>query len=279
MKRTNVSVKYLNYCAKSRNAPLSAKLDVLEVCASSSIIYACETWGKCSDSAEQLYRSGLRIAMDIRDNINNEIVYIESGRHPLECRIKKLQHKFWTYSKEYMIENPESALAKVLSAAIEDNVHIIRYYKDLDTKFETPESCQNSLRNNFEIKWRNKFSEENDSNSRLGTYYDINPELKPWVPIPQNMMESERKIITRFRTGSHSLNIEIMRYSNIERERRLCTCKNGVQNIWHVFMECPLTTGINTRHYQNLKEIFEDDNLHSKLINISTRLKIPLGRI
>ena len=82
MKRANVSIKYLNYCAKNRNAPLSAKLDVLDTCASSSIIYACETWGKCCESAEQLYRIGLRAALDIRSNINNEILYVESGRHP-----------------------------------------------------------------------------------------------------------------------------------------------------------------------------------------------------
>ena len=130
-------------------------------------------------------------------------------------------------------------------------------------------------------KWTNKFraNADQDENSRLGTYYGINPELKPWVPNPQDIMESERKIITRFRTGSHSLNIEIMRYSNVPRENRLCLCKSAVQNIWHVFMECTLTRGIITRNYNNLKEIFDDDNLHVKLINISTCLKIPLGRI
>ena len=278
-KQANVSIKYRNYCNKNRNAPLSAKLDVLDTCVSSSIIYACETWGKCSEAAEQLYRVGLRVALDIRSNINNEILYVESGRHPLECKIKKLQHKFWTYSKDYMMENPASAIAKVLSMALQEKVHIVRYYKDLDTEFESPESCQNSLRNNFELKWRNKFTNERDENSRLGTYFSVNPDLTPWVPIPQNIMESERKIITRFRTGSHSLNIEIMRYSNIQRERRLCSCKLAVQNIWHVFMQCPSTRGVNSRNYESLKEIFEDNDIHSNLINICIRLKIPLGRI
>ena len=77
-RRSNVSVKYLNYCSKNRNAPLSIKLDVLDRCVTSSIIYACETWGKSSETAEIIYRAGLRIALDVRDCINNEILYIKS---------------------------------------------------------------------------------------------------------------------------------------------------------------------------------------------------------
>ena len=182
---------------------------------------------------------------------------------------------------EYKETNSSSALSKILEMATDERLHIVTYYTDLLTNYNTPESCQIDLQSEFKEKWKNKFrdSANQDNNSRLGTYYQINPDLKPWVPSPQTIMESERKVVTRFRTGSHSLNIEIMRYSNVPRENRLCSCKNDIQTVWHIFMQCPLTLGINRRSFESLKDIFEDDNIHQNLIKIASRLKVPLGRI
>ena len=279
-KRSNVSVKFLNYCSKNRNAPLSVKLDVLDRCVTSSLIYASETWGRSSEIAETIYRAGLRIALDVRESINNEILYIESGRYPLQCIIKKSQVRFWINMMEYKDENSNSALAKTLEMTMEENLHIVSYYTDLLRDYNTPETCQRELNFEFKEKWTNRIRESahQDMNSRLGTYYQINPDLTPWIPYPQTIMESERKLVTRFRTGSHSLNIEIMRYSNVLREDRLCVCKDGIQTVWHVFMQCPLTQGINRRNYDSLKDIFDDDNIQENIMKIATRLKVPLGR-
>lgn len=90
-------------------------------------------------------------------------------------------------------------------------------------------------------------------------------------------MEFERKLITRFRTGSHSLNIELGRYSNTARENRLCSCGNGIQTVWHIFKDCPLTEELHSNH-ANLKEIFEDYNINQGLLAITKALKIPIGR-
>ena len=279
-KRSNVSIKFLNFCSKNRNAPLSVKLDVLDTCVTTSCIYGCETWGRSSEIAEIFYRSGLRTALDVRENVNNEILYIETGRYPLQCRIKKLQYKFWTKMLKYKDDYPSSALAKTLAASIEERLPYVKYYLELVAKYDSPEACHDSLRAEFKTKWINKIRTFNmdDNNGRLGTYYQVNPQLKPWVPYPQVILESERKITTRFRTGSHSLNIEIMRYSNISRDNRLCSCRESVQNIWHIFMECNMTIGIIRRNYTNLEEIFDDENIHLNLIKIANRLKIPLGR-
>ena len=163
---------------------------------------------------------------------------------------------------KYKDDYSSSALAKTLAASIEERLPYVKYYVELQKH------------------WRNNIQTYNmdDNNGRLGTYYQVNPQLKPWVPYPQVILESERKITTRFRTGSHSLNIEIMRYSNISRDNRLCACRESVQNIWHIFMECNMTIGIIRRNYANLEEIFDDENIHINLIKIANRLKIPLGR-
>ena len=61
-KRNNVSFKFTNFCKVNRNAPLSVKLDVLDICVASSVSYASETWGNYSKEADSCYRAGLKAA-------------------------------------------------------------------------------------------------------------------------------------------------------------------------------------------------------------------------
>ena len=89
-------------------------------------------------------------------------------------------------------------------------------------------------------------------------------------------MEIERILITRFRTGSHSLAIEIGHYSNIPRENRMCKCNRNVQTVWHIFSECPLTIECGRRDFNDLNELFLDQNVHHSLLAISKVLKIPI---
>ena len=90
---------------------------------------------------------------------------------------------------------------------------------------------------------------EKNEDSKLGTYYGVNPLLLKYVPIPQPIMEIERELITRCRTGSHSLAIELGRYSNTIRANRTCICGNFVQSLSHVFNI--LTREIVQQNYAN----------------------------
>ena len=83
------------------------------------LIYGAETWTDYGTEVEVIYTSGLRTALGIRTNINNEIVYIESNRFPLKCRIERQQLKFWIGVKEYTNKNPNSALKYLLNTAFE----------------------------------------------------------------------------------------------------------------------------------------------------------------
>ena len=42
-KRPDLSIKFSNFCKVNRSAPLAIKLNILDICASSSLIYAAET--------------------------------------------------------------------------------------------------------------------------------------------------------------------------------------------------------------------------------------------
>ena len=274
-KRANVSIKYTNFCKSNRNAPLHVKLDVLDRCVSAALTYGCETWGRYCNEADLCHRTGLKTALNVRQCLNNEIVYIETGKWPLHSRIKKSQLKFWIYIKEYTTHYPNSALAKVLQLAHTNSISYVRYYENLESTYTDPLSCQNSIEAELRASYIRLMEQarEEDEDSRLGTYIRGNPELQSFVPAPQHVMEIERELITRYRTGSHSLAVERGRYSNIPRENCSCVCDTGVQTVWHLFVECPLTREvIGQQHYNSLADVFVDADVHRKLLMICKEL-------
>ena len=278
-KSANVTVKFTNFCRTNNNAPLHVKFDVLDKCVTSSLLYGCETWAKCCTDVEQPYRSGLKIALNVRQNLNNEIVHVETGKLPLSGKIKSLQLKFWLFvTTKYVVDFPDSALAKVLKIGLDCNSRYLKHYTDLQAEYENPTACKEAIDNTYFELYKSKIIAKHnlDPDSKLGTYHRVNPTFTNNVQNPQTNMELERELVTRFRTGSHSLAVEIGRYSNVLRENRLCSCGNGVQTVWHVFAECSETRDIVQRDYNNLREIFDDANVHSTLLAITRRLRVRI---
>ena len=256
---------------------LHVKFLALDKCVVTSLIYACEVWGRHYRDVEPIYRCCIKTALGIRPGTNNEIVYIEAGKHPLEGRIKSLQHKFWSKMIKYTVDNPDSAIAKVLRAGRACNLPYLRYYDDLHRDFSNPRFCENSIDARHRQMWREAMvRESDDSDSKLGTYIRVNPELKPFIT-PPNTLEGERTIITRFRTGSHSLAIELGRFSKVPRERRLCKCGNSVQTVLHVFNDCPLTVSLIPNRFDNIHDLFNDPNIGKLIMKMAAVLKVNLG--
>ena len=275
-------MKFANVMTKDADARVLVKLKVVNACVNSSLTYSCETWGNYPLSkVEVQQRKSLKIALDVKSSVPNEIIYIESNSFPLECKIKSRQLKFWKFLEDYMTSHPGSAVAKITQLGKDLNIPYLRHYISLENTYVTPKECKKQLQNCFKTKWEDKIRNASiaDHESRLGVYFQINPQLKSWVPNPQSIHEIERKIVTRYRTGSHSLNIELGRFSNTPRDNRLCKCREGVQTIWHIFSECPLTTGKLDIDFENLNDIFANDNVHIHLIKLTKNLKIPLGRM
>ena len=68
-KRSEILIKFTNFCNKNFLAPLNVKLKVLDTCVASAIIYAAETWASHGDEAEVVYRSGrVRIKVGVFGN-------------------------------------------------------------------------------------------------------------------------------------------------------------------------------------------------------------------
>ena len=183
--------------------------------------------------------------------------------------MKKQQLKFWCYVKKYLEDFPGAALSRFIRKGIESRISYLNYYQQLENEYGDPKSCENTLKSNYSLKWEQLFelNTENDRDSRLGTYHRIDPQLVKCVPEPQTILEVERVLVTRFRTGCHSLAVEFGRYTNIPRENRLCRC-GEMQSIWHVTMVCPLTKS-GCRYNQNIKN---SDMIEDLLIVGKTRL-------
>ena len=174
-KRSNVSVKFVNFCNKNFFAHLHVKLRVLGTCVTSSLSYGAETWANFGDEIEVICRNGLRTALGIRTNINNEMVYVESQRFPVRCRIARQQLKFWLIVQEYININPDSALKHFLDKALETNLPCIEHYKRLQLMNESPNKCLENHKNIFKDKWTSNLERSvEDIDSRLATYKQIN---------------------------------------------------------------------------------------------------------
>ena len=221
---------------------------------------------------------GLRTAVGVRNTTCNEIMYIESNKYPLRCRIQSQQLKFWLSVKKYIEDNPGSALEFMVQQARELNIPYLKHYECLEAKFETPGNCLKVTKAECAQTWKEKFeASAEDTNSKHGTYYCINPSLSSPKYLSELVLETERTIITRFRCGSHSLKIETGRFARPIRPRyqRLCKCNQGIQTILHCLRDCPLTQPFISSSYTNLQEIFDDTNIANNLFIVCKILKTP----
>ena len=57
--RSNFLLKFVNIFYKNFMAPFHFKLQILDTCVTSALLYACETWADYVKEVEAVYRSGL----------------------------------------------------------------------------------------------------------------------------------------------------------------------------------------------------------------------------
>ena len=255
-KKKDVNVKLASFLNKNDIAPISIKLKVVNACINSTLTYGCEAWGSIPlNSVEVLQRKALKMILDVRRNTPNEIVYIESGHTTVQPMIYKRQLKFFNKVKEDCLIDPTSTIAKIFTLGIDTNTKFLRHYKALDEKFSTPEACFQFHVNQHETKISTKIQNkyDNDIDSILGTYKRINPTLvQPLFYKNICCYENDRKIITRYRTGSHDLKIQSGRLSKTDRNDRKCSCGDYIQTLKHIIFDCATT--INIRRVHNITE-------------------------
>ena len=277
-KSPNVTIKFNNFCRKNFLAPIGIKLKVLDICATTSLPYSCETWANCTyPKLESLYRKGLKYALSLRCTTTNEIVYLKSSRTPLTIQIKKRQLHFWNTLQENLNKNPENPLRKIIEKAEFVNSNYMNYYKNLVNLHETSKNCQKNLLDAFHNVTKNtvRAKAESDAESRYGAYMTVNPELKN-IGYPL-VLETDRIIISRYRSGFHNLNIEKGRMCNpkIPREERLCLCNNEIQTLEHCLLRCTILQDLREQYsFPSVNAAFGNPNIATFLLQMENILRI-----
>ena len=282
-KKSNITTKYINFCAKNYLAPLKVKLTYLNACSLSSLCYGSETWGdNDSNELETVYRVGLKNALSVRQSTCNEIVYIETDMCPVKCLVKRRQLKFWLSLNENLVVT--SNLYKLINEAKRINIPYIKYYESLAATYNTPDNCERVLREENFQKMKTKILNEfdKDIDSKLGTYLQVNPNLD-CPAYSDTIFEIERILITRYRTGSNNLRIETGRIKCpvLPREQRLCLCEVSVQTLHHVLFECEKVRNMENANlfidtFTTVEEFFRLPNVHEHILTISKTLKVEI---
>ena len=139
-KSLNITFKFNNFWRKNFLSPINIKLKVLDVCATASLFYCCETGSNCTyTKLESLYRKGARYALS---NITNkEIVYLGSSRVPLFIQIKKHQLQFWKTLQTSYNDTPGNPLQQIIEKAelVSSKYLTIKIWFNLH---KTPTNCQ-----------------------------------------------------------------------------------------------------------------------------------------
>ena len=90
-----------------------------------------------------------------------------------------------------MVQFPESALARVVKIGLECNSNYLKHYTELQTEHENPAACKETIDKKYLDLYKSKMIARHteDPDSKLGTYYRVNPTLANNVQVPQTKME------------------------------------------------------------------------------------------
>ena len=261
-RQKTVLVKLSNFVHNNPTVPIIVKKKVLQSCLNASLLYGCEAWGGSSLlKVETLFRKAVKITYGMINNTPNEIAFIESGEHEHKAQVYKRQFSFWKKVKDSIALDPDNEVSKLISLGINKNVTFLRHYKKLHRTFASSTNCSKF--------WLAKQTELLKSNLQaklaaptcgtiIADYVKINPTLVPPGYADKFLLESDRRVLTKYRCGCNFLKINAGRHSHIPRERRLCKC-GQIQSLHHVIFDCALTQPIRIGTFPaDLAEFFKD---------------------
>ena len=265
-KRFKNCIKYFNFVRSNKVAPISVKLKVLTACVTSTLLYNCETFGNdLPKGLESLYFKLIKCALNVRPNIPNEIVLVESGLLPLRALVLKRQLKFYRRYKASLKEVSvrQSVFNDLLSPI--NRTSYMQHYVTLDEKYANPKDIYTEAMANIKTRIQEKSCPVN--HYRYYIYSCINPDL---LPSPFLNCANGADPITRFRLGSHNLPIETGRWSRIPRENRLCSRCNVMGDEYHFVFHCSeITRDPGYEFVENLGEIWKNENIFNLFKQLS----------
>ena len=228
--------------------------------------YACEVWAmnaSVGEAAEVLHRSFLKHLLGVRMCTANEIVFAEVGRFPLQIH-------FWQQILHYhhrVIALDNSRLVKLTlvdGCALGTHQSVLaaankgwQYYVGL-----LLEQHSQQLFHSFDIAsvverekhWVAFKYLHTDSHSSLVLYRTLQHEYQYACYLSEVKCYSNRRLMSRFRSGCHGLRVDTGRWDNnvhLDRKDRLCQVCGSAQQVedeHHFLFDCPVYTSIRAGH-------------------------------
>ena len=218
-------------------------------------------------SIETVQQKAYKYILGVRKSCPKMAVLGELGTTPLLLNGFKSLLKFWHRT---MLLPRDTLARKALDYMISstslysewlETVKLLLTSLDLDIVFKNPEKmsmgkfsamCSDRLDRMFAQQWAAKLLDIESvegKRSKLKFYrlFKTSFNKEPYLDlIPSYKL---RKIVTKFRCGDHSLEIEIGRHKKIPMENRLCkVCSLEVESEEHILRVCP--------QYSNIRELY-----------------------
>ena len=122
---------------------------------------------------------------------------------------------------------------------MDKNIFYIKHYKNLGASYRNADECYVKLKEEFAIHLKGEIATEVEqhANSLLNEYIKINPSLQTPLFYKENLLEYDRRILIKYRSGSHDLKIRTGYFTRTPEANRLCRC-NEIQTLEHVLFHC-----------------------------------------
>ena len=246
--------KMLNKCG---HVPASVAFTMFDKMIVPILTYAAEIWGfEYSKEIEQVHHKFCKRVLGVSNQTCNIAALGELGRYPLYCIYVKKCLKFWL--KLIKMDNtryPKACYNMLLNLDENGRTNWVTHVKNVLCQngfgyvWHAQEvGCEESFILKFvqrikDCKFQEWVSEINDK-EKLRTYKLFKSLLDPEKYLQIIQVRKHAIALARFRTSSHTLEIEMGRRSQTPSDLRYCKlCKrakniNLVENEYHVVMSC-----------------------------------------
>ena len=194
-----------------------------------------------TSKTDTMHRKYLKYTLGLPKSSPNLAIYGETGDIPLSLKGYRLMLNYW----KRLINLPNSCLAKtayIENVSLRTNwlqtiEKLIITFKLMDvTNKKFTETVKENINEYFKNNWIREIS--NGESPRLAVYKVINSDFTTATHL--DLPFYLRKIVSKIRCSSHSLEIEKGRHTRIPRENRTCkNCQNGtIENEEHFLINC-----------------------------------------
>ena len=231
----NVS-KFYSWLSVNEWTPVDVKIMVLDSCVFQALLYGVECWSDVSfldQKLQDIELKALKAIMGVKKGTTTDLIYHELRRPSISATIKDRQYNFY---KKLSMLSEEDAIVKTVIRICGDS-RMIRYYQSL-------------IDNSTDRDINDRQTRIMESESSMCVYYRELDLVRKTSIYSSMLYDYYRVILTRWRLSNHSLAIETGRYTRpyTERQERVCTMCNSLEDENHVIYLCPRYNDLRLEH-------------------------------